>query len=146
MTWRRVFRARLYVRDSLWVLPLAGAMLGAVLGSVDIRIEQSVHVPAQFQYSGTTASTVLAAIVGAMAALTGFVVTAIMRRLRAMLEELHGAVLPEFRAAVADELARLDATVAQSFGGSVDFDRARTADTQGIGGPRTRPADHAAAR
>ncbi len=75
MTWRRVFRARLYVRDSLWVLPLAGAMLGAVLGSVDLRIEQSVHVPAQFQYSATTASTVLAAIVGAMAALTGFVVT-----------------------------------------------------------------------
>ena len=31
------------------------------------------------------------------------------RRLRAMLEELHDEVLPEHRAAVADELARLDA-------------------------------------
>ena len=75
MSWRRVFRIRLYVRDSLWVLPLAGAVLGAVLGSADTRIEQSVHLPPQFQYSASTASTVLAAIVGAMAALTGFVVT-----------------------------------------------------------------------
>ncbi len=75
MTWRRVFRIRLYVRDSLWVLPLAGALLGAVLGSVEARIDQSVHVSPQFQYSASTASTVLAAIVGATAALTGFVVT-----------------------------------------------------------------------
>ena len=62
----------------------------------------------------------------------------IMRRLRAMLEELHGEVRPEYRAAVKDELARLDATVARSFDGSVDLDRASVADTQGIGGPRTR--------
>ena len=75
MSWRRVFRTRLYVRDSLWVLPLAGAVLGAVLGWADIQIEKSVHVPPDFQYSASTASTVLAAIVGAMAALTGFVVT-----------------------------------------------------------------------
>lgn len=75
MTWRRVFRTRLYLRDSLWVLPLAGAVLGALLGSVDVRVEQGVHVSPQFQYSASTASSVLAAIVGAMAALTGFVVT-----------------------------------------------------------------------
>ncbi len=75
MSWRRVFRGRLYVRDSLWVLPLAGAVLGAVLGSVDILIERSVHVSPELQYSSSTASTLLAAIVGATAALTGFVVT-----------------------------------------------------------------------
>jgi uncharacterized membrane protein len=75
MSWRRVFRIRLYVRDSLWVLPLAGALLGAVLGSVDIRVDESVHVPPQLQYSASTASAVLAAVVGSMAALTGFVVT-----------------------------------------------------------------------
>ena len=63
-----------------------------------------------------------------------------MRRLRAMFEELHEEVRPEYRAAVKDELVRLDATVARSWGDSVDFERARTADTQGIGGPRTRPA------
>ncbi len=70
----------------------------------------------------------------------------VMRRLRAMLEELHDEVRPEFRAAVKDELARLDRTVAQTFGDSVDLDRASIADTQGIGGPRTRPTDHAALR
>jgi uncharacterized membrane protein len=75
MGWRRIFRARLYVRDSLWVLPLAGAVLGTVLGWVDVQIEQTVHVSPQLQYSASTASSVLAAIVGAMAALTGFVVT-----------------------------------------------------------------------
>lgn len=75
MTWRKVFRGRLYIRDSLWVLPLAGALLGAVLAVVDIRIDQSVHPNPQLQYSASTASAVLAAIVGATAALTGFVVT-----------------------------------------------------------------------
>jgi uncharacterized membrane protein len=75
MSWRRSFRIRLYVRDSLWVLPLAGAVLGAVLGLVDVQIDEAAHVPAQFQYSASTATAVLAAIVGAMAALTGFVVT-----------------------------------------------------------------------
>jgi hypothetical protein len=69
-----------------------------------------------------------------------------MRRLRAMLEELHDEVRPEFRAAVKHELARLDGTVAQSFGDSVDFDRASIADTQGIGGPRPQSAKHATAR
>jgi uncharacterized membrane protein len=62
----------------------------------------------------------------------------IMRRLRAMLEELHHEVRPEYRAAITAELARLDATVEHAFGGSVDFDRASTADTQGIGGPQVR--------
>ncbi|HEX4008473.1 MAG TPA: DUF2254 domain-containing protein [Solirubrobacteraceae bacterium] len=75
MSWRRSFRIRLYVRDSLWVLPLAGAVLGAVLGLVDVQIDEAAHLPAQFQYSASTATAVLAAIVGAMAALTGFVVT-----------------------------------------------------------------------
>jgi uncharacterized membrane protein len=65
----------------------------------------------------------------------------IMRRLRAMLEELHDEVRPEFRAAIKDELRRLDATVMRAFGDSVDLDRASVADTQGIGGPRTRAAN-----
>jgi uncharacterized membrane protein len=58
----------------------------------------------------------------------------VMRRMRAMLEELLEQVRPEHRGAVQDELARLDATVARNFGESVDFDRANTADAQGIGG------------
>jgi uncharacterized membrane protein len=64
----------------------------------------------------------------------------VMRRMRAMLEELHDEVRPECRPAVEEEIARLDATVARSFGDSVDLDRAKTADPQGIGGRSHTPA------
>lgn len=51
---------------------------------------------------------------------------------------------PENPRAVSDEIARVEATAAHSFSGSIDRDRASTADTQGIGGPgrllETRPA------
>lgn len=58
-----------------------------------------------------------------------------VRRLRALLEELHESVRPEHRDAVARELTRLDATVAASWEASVDLDLARARDGQGIGGP-----------
>jgi uncharacterized membrane protein len=58
----------------------------------------------------------------------------VARRLRAMLEELHGAVLPAHRLAVADELERLEAAVALALGSSPDLDRAGEADKQGLGG------------
>jgi hypothetical protein len=57
-----------------------------------------------------------------------------MRRMRALLEELHDEVREEHRPAIDEELARLDATVARNFGDSVDIDRAQVADSQGIGG------------
>jgi uncharacterized membrane protein len=59
----------------------------------------------------------------------------VVRRLRALLEDLRERVLPEHRQAVEDELARLDATVAERWSNSVDLDLASTADGQGIGGP-----------
>jgi uncharacterized membrane protein len=62
----------------------------------------------------------------------------IMRRLRALLEELLETVRPEQRAAVEEELRRLDATVADGWRDSVDLDRAGVADRQGIGGPANR--------
>jgi uncharacterized membrane protein len=65
----------------------------------------------------------------------------VMRRMRAMLEELRDEVRPEHRPAVEEELARLGVTVGRSFADSVDLDRANTADPQGIGG-RARPPDH----
>jgi uncharacterized membrane protein len=58
----------------------------------------------------------------------------IVRRLRALLEELLETVRPEHRAALEEELRRLDATVAAAWGDSVDIDRASEADRQGIGG------------
>ena len=62
----------------------------------------------------------------------------VMRRMRAMLEELRDEVRAEHRPAVEEELARLQKTVACTFADSVDLDRANTADPQGIGG-RTEP-------
>jgi uncharacterized membrane protein len=63
----------------------------------------------------------------------------VMRRLRALLEELLENVRPEHQAAVEEELRRLDASVADGWRGSVDFDRASGTDAQGIGGPGARP-------
>jgi uncharacterized membrane protein len=65
----------------------------------------------------------------------------VMRRMRAMLDELRGEVLPWHRAAVDEELSRLDATVARHWGDSVDLDRASQGDGQGIGGRTTSPAE-----
>ena len=58
----------------------------------------------------------------------------VMRRMRAMLERLSDDVPPERRAQVHQEIERLDATLAQSFKGSIDQDRASIADHEGIGG------------
>ena len=75
VSWATRFRLRQYVTGSLWVLPLLGAVLGVVLGSVDVIVDRTIHLPTEFTYSSTTASTVLSSIVGGAAALTGFVVT-----------------------------------------------------------------------
>jgi hypothetical protein len=63
----------------------------------------------------------------------------VVRRLRALLLRLQEHVLPENRAAVEDELGRLEAAVSERFGQGVDFDRALTPDRQGIGGPVRTP-------
>jgi uncharacterized membrane protein len=71
----------------------------------------------------------------------------VVRRLHAVLDELRDLVLPENRAAVDEELRRLDATIAKQFGGSIDIDLAQDRDAQGIGGPTRAPEAerHAAA-
>ena len=55
--------------------------------------------------------------------------------MRAVLEQLLQEVRPDHRAAVRAEIARLDATVAAGFSGSIDRDRAGIADRQAMGGP-----------
>ena len=75
MSWHTVFRLRQFALGSLWLLPLAGGLLGVLLGSGLVLADQSINVPSYWTYSPSTATTVLSAIVGAMAALTGFVVT-----------------------------------------------------------------------
>jgi uncharacterized membrane protein len=75
MTWSTRFRIRQYLKGSIWLVPFIGGVLGAVLGLIEPRLDEAVSLPEAWQYSPSTASTVLAAIIGAMAALTGFVVT-----------------------------------------------------------------------
>jgi hypothetical protein len=59
------------------------------------------------------------------------------------LEDLRESVRPEHRPAVNAEIAKLDATVAAGFAGSVDKDLAQTRDRQGIGGPAASKPTHA---
>jgi uncharacterized membrane protein len=73
--WSTVFRVRRSLRESLWALPLLGALAGVVFGTLTVQIDASLSLPSDWRYSPSTASSVLAAIVGATAALTGFVVT-----------------------------------------------------------------------
>lgn len=73
--WASAFRLRQYVKASLWIAPLFGLVLGAVLAELAISAEGANWQPAGWRYSVTTASGVLSAIVGAMIALLGFVVT-----------------------------------------------------------------------
>ena len=75
MTWATRNRAQQYFLDSLWIGPLIGVLLGLLGGLIVVKIDQRVQLPAEWRYSPSTASTVLSAIIGAMAALTGFVVT-----------------------------------------------------------------------
>src|SRR5215467_7494133 len=75
MSWALLFRAREYLRGSLWFYPLAGAILGALLALLTQQADASVTVPQGWQYAPSTASTVLSTIVGATVGLTGFVVT-----------------------------------------------------------------------
>ncbi|MFF4230649.1 DUF2254 domain-containing protein [Streptomyces sp. NPDC001820] len=75
MTWATAFRLRQYAKASLWIVPLFGLVLGVLLAEYAVAADVSDWLPATWRYSATTASGVLSAIVGAMVALLGFVVT-----------------------------------------------------------------------
>jgi uncharacterized membrane protein len=75
MTWARRFRSRESRSESLWLIPLAGIVLGWVLGMVLSLADEKIGTPSLWQYSPSTASAVLSSIIGATAALAGFVVT-----------------------------------------------------------------------
>ncbi|MEU5209119.1 DUF2254 domain-containing protein [Streptomyces sp. NPDC020742] len=75
LSWASRFRLRQRIRASLWVVPLLGLVLGSVLAQCAIAAEGATWVPTSWRYSAATASGVLAAIVGAMVGLLGFVVT-----------------------------------------------------------------------
>ncbi|HEX6762179.1 MAG TPA: DUF2254 domain-containing protein [Gaiellaceae bacterium] len=75
MTWSIRFRMRQWLRGSLWVVPVVGGLLGVLVGALSVVLDRRVTVPASWQYSPGTASTLLSAVVGSMVALIGFVVT-----------------------------------------------------------------------
>ncbi|MFG1623216.1 DUF2254 family protein [Kribbella sp. NPDC049227] len=73
--WAAGFRAHQYVRQSLWVVPLLGGLLGVVLAGADLWLEGRISLPPEWSYSESTASSVLSAAAAAMVGLIGFVVT-----------------------------------------------------------------------
>ena len=75
MSWSTRFRLRQYIKGSVWLIPFVGGVLGATLGMLEPHLDQAIPVRSAWQYSPSTATTLLSAIVGAVAALTGFVVT-----------------------------------------------------------------------
>ena len=75
MTWARRFRRRQSLLESLWLIPVIGAALGGILGVCVSLADEHIGTASLWHYSPSTASTLLTAIVGAAAALTGFVVT-----------------------------------------------------------------------
>jgi uncharacterized membrane protein len=75
MSWSTRFRLRQYLKGSLWFVPLLGGIAGWVLGATPFMLAADVDLPARWEYSPSTATSVLTTIVAAEAALTGFVVT-----------------------------------------------------------------------
>jgi uncharacterized membrane protein len=74
VTWGLAFRARQYLKGSLWLLPLLAALAGPLLAQADLAAESHITLPADWQYSESTAATVLSAVVASMIGLTGIVV------------------------------------------------------------------------
>ena len=75
MSWAARFQLRQHFRQSLWAVPLLGAIAGAALAVVDLGVEARVTMPASWPYSPATASSVLTTVSGAMIGLLGLVVT-----------------------------------------------------------------------
>jgi uncharacterized membrane protein len=51
MTWATHFRIREYLRESLWVVPSLGAVIGVLGAAVLISIDSHVKVPSNWAYS-----------------------------------------------------------------------------------------------
>jgi len=75
MTWAVRFQLRQHLRQSLWAVPLLGAVAGGALAVVDLGVEVQVTLPREWSYSASTASSLLTTVAGAMIGLLGLVVT-----------------------------------------------------------------------
>jgi uncharacterized membrane protein len=75
VTWEARFRRRENLRQSLWVVPLLGALAGTLLAWGIEWADGRVDMPSELTFTPSTASSVLSSILGAMIGLVGFVVT-----------------------------------------------------------------------
>ncbi len=75
MTWNRRFAFREFLRNSLWLLPVVGLVIGVILRFAVVRIERRWPAPESLTFSADAATTILTSIVAAMISFTGFVLT-----------------------------------------------------------------------
>jgi uncharacterized membrane protein len=75
MSWATRFHRREAVRQSLWLVPLLGALAGALLAWGAARAGSRLDMPSGLTFAPSTATSVLSAMLGAMIGLIGFVVT-----------------------------------------------------------------------
>lgn len=76
MSWGLAFRIRQYVKGSVWLPPAIGVIVGWALAILSVSVD-SVLGSGPWTYTAATATSLLSAIVGAMVALAGFVVTVV---------------------------------------------------------------------
>lgn len=115
MSWASAFRLRQYTKASLWIMPLFGIALGVILAECAIAADGADWPPSGWRYSATTASGVLSAIVGAMVALLGFVVTIGVL----VIQQATGALSPRYMRLWYRD--RLQKTVLATFTGTFAF-------------------------
>ena len=74
MSWGIAFRARQYVKSSLWLAPFVGGLAGILLAEAGLWLDTQ-GIDLFWSYSPETAIAVVSSTIGAVASLIGFVVT-----------------------------------------------------------------------
>lgn len=75
MSWAARFQLRERARQSLWLLPLVGSLVGVGLTVADLELEGVLSLPQGWHYEPSTATALLTAVAGAMVGLLGLIVT-----------------------------------------------------------------------
>ena len=75
MNWKHRFEVSEFQKNSLWLVPVLGVVLGIVLKTISVNLEEQYPAPHTIAFSSSTASALLTAIFTAMISFTGFVLT-----------------------------------------------------------------------
>ncbi len=78
MSWKRKFLFRQYWKNSLWLIPVLCAFFGAGLGFAAVFIDKRWNEFGSLAYEEGTASSLLAALLGATVSFAGFVLTMLL--------------------------------------------------------------------